>query len=76
MPNILLSGYMFPREAMPKIIQVISNIFPLTYFIKVLRGVILKGNSFSSLKYEFIILVIFGMVVLTAATIKFKKKIE
>ncbi|WFA08586.1 ABC transporter permease [Tissierella sp. Yu-01] len=76
MPNILLSGYMFPREAMPKIIQVISNIFPLTYFIKVLRGIILKGNTLTSLRYEFIILIIFGFTVLTAATIKFKKKID
>ncbi|TJX13411.1 ABC transporter permease [Tissierella creatinini] len=75
MPNILLSGYMFPREAMPKVIQTISNIFPLTYFIKVLRGIILKGNGFSSLKNEFIILVIFGIAVLAMATFKFKKKI-
>ncbi|PRR77976.1 Inner membrane transport permease YbhR [Clostridium liquoris] len=76
MPNILLSGYMFPREAMPKIIQVISNVFPLTYFIKVLRGIILKGNGFSSLKNEFIILVVFGVTVLSIATLKFKKKID
>ena len=76
MPNILLSGYMFPREAMPKIIQVISNVFPLTYFIKVLRGTILKGNGFSSLKNEFIILVAFGVTVLSIATLKFKKKID
>jgi ABC-2 type transport system permease protein len=76
MPNILLSGYMFPREAMPKIIQVISNVFPLTYFIKVLRGTILKGNGFSSLKNEFIILVVFGVTVLSIATLKFKKKID
>ena len=76
MPNILLSGYMFPREAMPKIIQGISTIFPLTYFITVLRGIILKGNGFFSLFNEFVILVIFGIGVLTLATIKFKKKID
>lgn len=76
MPNILLSGYMFPREAMPKIIQVISNVFPLTYFIKVLRGIILKENGFSSLKNEFIILAVFGVAVLSIATFKFKKKID
>lgn len=76
MPNILLSGYMFPREAMPKIIQVISNVFPLTYFIKVLRGIILKENGFSSLKNEFIILAVFGVAVLSIATLKFKKKID
>lgn len=76
MPNILLSGYMFPREAMPKVIQTISNVFPLTYFIKVLRGIILKGNGFMSLKNEFIILVLFGIGVLALATFKFEKKID
>lgn len=76
MPNILLSGYMFPREAMPKIIYAISNIFPLTYFIKVLRGIILKGNGFEELYKEFFILVGFGIGILLIATAKFKKKIE
>ena len=76
MPNILLSGYMFPREAMPKVIQVISNVFPLTYFIRVLRGIILKGNNFAVLFKEFVVLVIFGIGVLAIATIKFKKKID
>lgn len=76
MPNVLLSGYMFPREAMPKAIEIISNVFPLTYFIKVLRGIILKGNGFGQLINEFIILVIFGLVFLMAATIKFSKKID
>ena len=76
MPNILLSGYMFPREAMPKVIQVISNVFPLTYFIRVLRGIILKGNNFAVLFKEFVVLVIFGIGVLALATMKFKKKID
>ncbi len=76
MPNILLSGYMFPREAMPKVIQTISNIFPLTYFINVLRGIILKGNNLGILFQEFVILVIFGVAVLVLATMKFKKKID
>lgn len=76
MPNILLSGYMFPREAMPKIIQPISTVLPLTYFINVLRGIILKGNGFDVLYKEFIILVTFGIGVLGLATIKFEKKID
>lgn len=76
MPNILLSGYMFPREAMPDIIHVLSNVLPLTYFIKVLRGIILKGNGFGELYKEFAILVAFGIVFLALATLKFKKKID
>jgi ABC-2 type transport system permease protein len=76
MPNILLSGYMFPREAMPDIIHGLSNVLPLTYFIKVLRGIILKGNGFEELYKEFAILVAFGIVFLAIATLKFKKKID
>ena len=76
MPNILLSGYMFPREAMPKLIYGISTVLPLTYFIKVLRGIILKGNGFMELYIEFVILVAFGIVFLAIATLKFKKKID
>ncbi|MEL7607090.1 MAG: ABC transporter permease [Sedimentibacter saalensis] len=76
MPNILLSGYMFPREAMPDFIHGLSNVLPLTYFIKVLRGIILKGNGFGELYKEFAILVAFGIVFLALATLKFKKKID
>jgi len=76
MPNILLSGYMFPREAMPSAIYALSTVLPLTYFIKVLRGIILKGNGFMELFTEFIILIVFGIVFLALATFKFKKKID
>ncbi len=76
MPNLLLSGYMFPREAMPKLISGISNFLPLTYFINVLRGIILKGNGFMELINEFIILLVFGVAFLILATLNFKKKIE
>lgn len=76
MPNILLSGYMFPRESMPKIIYGLSTVLPLTYFIKVLRGIILKGNGLAQLYNELIILIGFGILFLALATIKFKKKID
>lgn len=38
LPSILLSGFVFPREAMPKVIQLIGNVLPLTYFLNILRG--------------------------------------
>lgn len=76
MPNILLSGYMFPREAMSAPIYAISNFFPLTFFLNVLRGIILKGNTFGDLIFEFFVLVAFGLGFLVLSTIKFKKKIE
>lgn len=76
MPNLLLSGYMFPREAMPDLIYRISTVLPLTYFINVLRGIILKGNGLMELSAELMILTAFGIGFLLLATLKFKKTIE
>ena len=76
MPNILLSGFMFPREAMPKIIYAISTVIPLTYFLQILRGIILKGNGFSELYSQFIILICFGIGFIVLAALKFKKRID
>jgi ABC-2 type transport system permease protein len=45
-PSILLSGFMFPFRGMPDWAQVIGNALPLTHFMVIVRGVILKGNSF------------------------------
>ena len=76
MPNILLSGYMFPRNAMPKGVQALGNVLPLTHFIKVLRGIILKSNGLAELYKEFFILIGFGVFFIVLATKNFKKKIE
>lgn len=76
MPNILLSGYMFPISSMPVAIQAFSNILPLTYFLEVLRGIILKGNTFDQLIVHFVVLIAFALSLLTLSTIKFKKKIQ
>ena len=46
LPSILLSGFMFPFAGMPKWAQVIGNCLPLTYFIRIVRGIMLKGNAF------------------------------
>lgn len=43
LPSVLLSGFIFPREAMPKIINAIGYFIPLTYFLNIVRGIVLKG---------------------------------
>jgi ABC-2 type transport system permease protein len=45
LPNVLLSGFMFPREGMPPVAREIGLAFPLTYYLQVLRGILLKGNG-------------------------------
>ncbi|MGU3779325.1 ABC transporter permease [Burkholderia metallica] len=49
LPNILLSGFMFPFAGMPKWAQLIGNLLPLTYFNRLVRGILLKGNGWSDL---------------------------
>jgi ABC-2 type transport system permease protein len=75
LPNILLSGFMFPREAMPAFAQVLSQGLPLTHFLRIIRGVVLKGASASELHAEVISLaIIFGVLVAFTA-LRFRKKL-
>jgi ABC-2 type transport system permease protein len=76
MPMIFLSGFAFPIENMPTIIQIISQIIPLKYFNIIIRGVILKGLGFAELWYEALILLIMGATILFFSANRFHKKIE
>ncbi|MBF8983428.1 ABC transporter permease [Lutibacter sp. B2] len=76
LPSVLLSGFIFPMEAMPKLIQSAGYFIPLTYFLKILRGIILKGIGLNYLWKEVIILFNFGMILLIFASIRFKKKLD
>jgi ABC-2 type transport system permease protein len=49
MPNLLLSGFMFPFRGMPGWAQAIGNLLPLTYFLRLIRGILLKGNDWADL---------------------------
>lgn len=76
MPMIYLSGFAFPIENMPKIIQYITYLIPLRYYITILRAVILKGASFTELIPETLMLLLFGVVILFASSLRFKKRLE
>ncbi|SHK14665.1 ABC-type multidrug transport system, permease component [Paramaledivibacter caminithermalis DSM 15212] len=76
LPSVLLSGFVFPREAMPFLIKHGGNIIPLTYFINILRGIILKGISIKYLWKDIYILLIFGIILLIIASIRFKKRLD
>lgn len=75
LPSILLSGFMFPRDAMPRLVYYIGNIIPLTYYLDIIRGIVLKGIGFQYLVGQVISLLVFSIVLLTISTLKFKKKI-
>jgi len=76
MPMIFLSGFAFPIENMPVIVQYTTYIIPLRYFIIILRGVILKGIGIDQLWREALALLIFGITILTLSLLRFKKKLE
>jgi len=76
MPMIYLSGFAFPIENMPVVVQYITYIIPLRYFITILRGIVLKGIGFSSLWFETLILFGMGVTLLIFSSLRFSKKVE
>jgi ABC-2 type transport system permease protein len=76
LPNILLSGFMFPRDAMPAPAQWLGSALPLTYFLRVLRGVLLKGIGFAHLWQEGLILTLFAVALVGLSVNRFSKTIE
>ena len=75
LPNILLSGYMFPREAMPTPAQWIGLLLPLTYYLKILRGILLRGAGFPRMWQEALVLAVFAIAVVSLSVRRFSKTI-
>jgi ABC-2 type transport system permease protein len=76
LPNILLSGFMFPRAAMPDVAQWIGAALPLTYFLTVMRGILLKEVSLSDLWPEALVLTAFAVILVAMSVRKFHKTVE
>ena len=76
LPNILLSGYIFPRVAMPEPAQWIGLVLPLTYFLKILRGVLLKGVGFGDVWQPTLSMMAIALVMLAISVRRFRKTIE
>lgn len=75
LPNILLSGFMFPFEAMPRPAQYLSQGLPLTHFLRIVRGVVLKGSTFADLAPELVWLACILCALVFFASIRFSKKL-
>src|SRR5438034_10011379 len=65
LPSILLSGFMFPFRGMPHWAQVVGEAFPLTHFLRIVRGILLKGNGLADLTREIWPIALFALVMLT-----------
>lgn len=76
LPSMLLSGFIFPRESLPYWLQVIGGIFPLTYFIVVLRGILVKGVGIEYLWRQILPLVGLGVLMFAVAISRFQKRVD
>jgi len=76
LPNILLSGFMFPREAMPRAAQWIGDALPLTYYLRVLRGVLLRGSGWHALWPDVTVLSLFALLLVGLSVRRVSKSIE
>ena len=76
LPSILLSGFMFPFAGMPRPAQIIAEALPLTHFIRLIRGVMLRGASLQELSAELFILAGFIVLLMTLAILRFSKRLD
>jgi len=76
LPSILLSGFMFPFEGMPRIARYIAEVLPLTHFVRLIRGIMLRGAALGSLYGELAALFVFMLVTLILAAIRFRKRLD
>jgi ABC-2 type transport system permease protein len=76
LPGVFISGFLFPLEAMPRFLQIVSYAIPLRYYLVIVRSLLLKGVGFAALQTEIISLAIFGLVIMTLASLRFRKRLD
>ncbi|MBB5207371.1 ABC transporter permease [Chiayiivirga flava] len=76
LPSILLSGFMFPFAGMPGVVQWLAEVLPLTHFLRLIRGTMLRGSGVAELWPDALALVGFTAVVLTLAVLRFSKRLD
>ena len=76
LPSLFLAGFFFPLEAMPKVLQWISYFFPLRYYLVIIRSLMLKGVGASAFQLDLVALAIFGVVIMTLAALRFRKRLD
>jgi len=76
LPSILLSGFMFPYEGMPVAAQWISEVLPATHFMRLIRGIVLRGADLTDLWKDTLWLAGFTLLGLIIASLRFKKSLD
>jgi ABC-2 type transport system permease protein len=76
LPSIFLSGFFFPLEAMPQFLQWVSYIIPLRYYLIIIRALLIKGVGAEAIWSEILALAVFGLVIMSAASVRFRKRLD
>lgn len=76
LPSLLLSGFMFPFRGMPAWAQAIGEVFPLTHFLRIVRGILLKGNGVDEVVLQLWQIALFAAVALTIGVTRFKQTLD
>jgi len=76
LPSILLSGFMFPFAGMPRSVQWLAEVLPLTHFLRLIRGVMLRGASLWELWPDALALLVFSVLMMAGAILRFRKRLD
>lgn len=76
LPSILLSGFMFPFRGMPRWAQLIGEIFPLTHFLRIVRGILLKGNTPNDVLLQLWQIALFAVIALTIGIKRYRQTLD
>ena len=76
LPSLLLSGFMFPFRGMPHWAQVVGEVFPLTHFLRIVRGILLKGNGLDDVMQQLGAIALFAFIALFVAVKRYKQTLD
>lgn len=76
LPSVLLSGFMFPFSGMPAPVQWIAELLPLTHFLRLIRGIMLRGASLVELWPSVLALMVFSVVMMSLSILRFRKRLD
>ena len=74
--SVLLSGFLFPTESMPRLAQWVSAVLPLTYYLRIIRGIVVKGVGIEYLWQDAVTLGLMGLFTLVLATYRLRKTLS
>jgi ABC-2 type transport system permease protein len=76
LPSLLLSGFMFPFRGMPRWAQYIGEMLPLTHFLRIIRGILLKGNGIAEIRGETWQIALFVLVAVAVGTMRYRRTLD